>query len=219
MATTTAKLYKMASEMSDQPSQMGKSKSTASIKMPDSFTRPTQFSDLHRAYGQMKQSNFSKEEKERFKFLCESRGFHPGPKFDKLLEDPEPHFNKLIKGLDNFQVPTKKDWIKDAHEPSFPRYKRLGGVVVGTPQNEKLKTFYEFEKRHITVDELKQKLGEDDFNRLAPRMKNVEDGRYTHAVHELLIDQNEKQTVNTNPVKNSREVFSRQYPPTYGSCS
>lgn len=217
MATTTAKLYKLASEMGDNKSQMSKSQSMASIKLPDSFSRPTQFSDLHRAYGQMKQSNFSNDEKERFKFLCQSKGFTPGPKFDKLLEDPEPHFNKLVKGLDNFQTSTRKDWIKDVHEPSFPRYKRLGGVIVGTPQNSKLKNFYEYEKNQITLDELKKKIGEDDFSRLAPRMKNTEDGRYTHAVHELLIDQHANETVNTNPVKNSREIFSRQYPPSYSS--
>ena len=207
----------MASEQSDGKSQISKSQSMASIKMPDSFSRPTQFSDLHRAYGQMKQTNFSKDEKEKFKYLCQSKGFNPGPKFDKLLEDPEPHFNKLLKGLDNFDKPTRKDWIKDVHEPSFPRYKRLGDVVVGTPQNDKLRNFHQFEKSQITKEELKQKLGEEDFSRLAPLMKNTEDGRYTRAVHELLIDQNERATLNTNPVKNSVEVFGRPYPPSY--CS
>lgn len=207
----------MASDMSDQRSEISKSKSMASIKVPDSFTRPTKFSDIHRAYGQMKQSNFSNDEKERFKFLCQARGFQPGPKFDKLLEDPEPHFNKLIKGLENFQVPTKKDWIKDAHEPNFPRYKKLGDVAVGTPQNDKLRNFHMYEKNQISKEELKDRLGESDYNRLAPMMKNTEDGRYTQAVHELLIDQHDRHTVNTNPVRNSREVFSRQYNPTFST--
>ena len=215
MATTTAKLYKMASEQSDAKSHISKSQSMASIKVPDSFIRPTTFSDLHRAYGKMKQSNFSKDEKERFKFLCNSKGFQPGPKFDKLLEDPEPHFNKLIKGLENFDVPTKKDWIKDAHEPSFPRYKRQGEVIVGTPQNDKLRNFHLYEKNKISKEEFRERLGESEFQRISPLMKNTEDGRYTHAVHELLIDQTGRETVNTNPVRNSKEIFGRVYAPAY----
>jgi len=136
----------MASEQSDAKSQVSMPHSTASIKVHDSFTRPTTFSDLHRAYGQMKQSNFSNDEKERFKYLCQTRGFQPGTKFDKLLEDPEPQFNRLIKGLENFEKPTRKDWIKDSHEPSFPRYKRHGDVEVGTPQNEKLRNFHLYKR-------------------------------------------------------------------------
>jgi hypothetical protein len=215
MATTTAKLFKMASEMNDQQSYTSKAESLASIKMPESFTRPTDLSDLHKAYGQMKQSNYSHEQKEKFKEVCKAKGFQPGNKFDKLLEDPEPSFNRLVRGLENFEKPTRKDWIKDAHEPSFPRYKRHGNVEVGTPQNDKLRTFYLFEKNQITNEELKQRLGEEDFKRIAPMMKNIKDGNYTQAIHELMIDQGRAETVNTNPVKNSREIFSRKYPPSY----
>jgi len=46
-------------------------------------------------------------------------------------------------------------------------------------------------------------------------MKNMEDGRYTHAIHELLIDQDDRNTVNTNPVRNCQQIFSQAYPPTY----
>lgn len=219
MSTTAARLYKMASEQSDVKSDARHSESLASIKLPESFTRPTNFSDLHRAYGTMKQSNFKKEEKERFRYLCQAKGFRPGQNFDKVLEDPEPSFNKIIKGLDNFKTTTQKDWIKDKHEPSFPRYKKRGDVDIGTPQNDKLRNFYKYEKNQISKDELREKIGEKDFCRLEPMLKNIEDGRYQKAVHELLVNQDTRQNINDNPLRNSTEVFSRPYPADYRRSS
>lgn len=217
MATTAARLYKMASEQSDNKSESRQSESLASIKMPDSFTRPTNFSDLHRAYGLMKQSNFAKEEKERFKHMCKTKGFIPSQNFDKILEDPEPTFNKIIKGMDNFKISTQKDWIKDKHEPSFPRYKKKTDVLIGTPQNDKLKTFYQYEKNEISKDDLRQKIGDQDFSRLEPMLKNIEDGRYRKATHELMLDQDARHMVNETPVKNSTQIFSKVSLPNYGS--
>lgn len=199
----------MASEQSDTRSEPRHSESLASIKLTDSFTRPTNFSDLHRAYGVMKQSNFAKEEKERFKHLCQAKGFTPSNNFDKVLEDPEPTFKKIIKGMENFKTPTQKDWIKDQHEPSHPRYKKKPDVAIGTPQNEKLKNFYKYEMNQITKEDLKEKIGEKDFTRLEPMLKNIEDGRYRRAAQELMLDVEERHMVNVHPVKNSPALFSK----------
>lgn len=190
--------------------------SLASIPVHN-FTRPTTMSHLHKAYGDMKRGNFSSSEVDKFKKTCVEYGYKPGSKFDKVLEDPEPEFKTIVKELDDFKKPTRKDWIKDAHEPNHPRYRRNKEVAVGTPQNDKLRAFKEFEMGRATEDELRQYIGEEDFKRVAPILKNTEDGRTTQAMHELMIDQQKRHMFNDKPVRNNTELFAEKCVPSYST--
>jgi hypothetical protein len=182
-----------------------------------SYQRPTIFSELHRAYGKMRLGNHSRKNVEEFKRAVLENGLVPGRKFDKALEDPEPHFHKIVKEIENFRSPPRLDWVKDSHEPSHPRYKKQPPVAVGTPQQEKLRALTEFERDQISKDQLRQKLGEDHFGRIEASLKNAEDGKFTSTAHELMLDQDQRHHFNSNPVRNSSEVFSRYNPPNYGT--
>ena len=187
-------------------------KSDGTLSKPSSihhtYQRPTVFSELHKAYGDMRLANYSKNHRESFKKAIVDNGFKLGDRFDKVLEDPEPRFNNIVKQIENFRNPTRLDWIKSSHEPSFPRYKKQEPVAIGVPQNEKLGVLNLYQKDTISKEELKQKLGEDDFKRIEHSLRNAEDGKFTKATHELTIDQNERHHFNSNPVRNNTQVFS-----------
>jgi hypothetical protein len=174
------------------------------------------FSELHKAYGKMRVGNYSKKNVQEFKQAVVDNGLTPGSRFDKVLEDPEPHFNKIVKEIENFRSPPRLDWVKDSHEPSHPRYKKQTPVAVGTPNQDKLRLLTQYERDQITRDELKHKLGEEQFRRIESTLKNAEDGKFTSTAHELVLDQAERHHFNSNPVRNSTEVFSKYNPPNYG---
>lgn len=219
MSTTAAKLYQYANRQSADvrpaTSQAGSLYQQEGIKVHDIFTRPTVMSELHKGYGIMKQENFSQASRDKFKDLVESKGFQPSKNFNKALMDPEPQFKAVVHELENFHKPITQERIKDPHEPNRPRYARRGDPVVGKPNNPKLQAFQDFEAGKISIDQFKNKVGEKDFVRVAPMLKNSEDGRYTHASRELLIDQDARHMVNSNPVHNSMQVFSQMDPPAY----
>lgn len=191
--------------------------SQKSIPVHRSYERPTLFSELHRAYGQMRLGNHSQKNVAAFKRAVLENGLVPGPRFDKALEDPEPQFSSLVREIENFRSPPRLDWVKDAHEPQHPRYRKKPPVAVGTPQQEPLRALAEFERDQISKDQLRQRLGEADFRRIEPALKNAEDGKFTGTAHQLVLDQDKRHQFNASPVRNSAEVFGRFEPPSFGS--
>ena len=191
--------------------------SQQSIPVHGSYQRPTLFSELHRAYGKMRLGNHSKKNVEAFKRAVVENGLVPGSRFDKVLEDPEPHFSTIVREIDNFRSPPRLDWVKDQHEPRHPRYKKQPAVAVGTPQQEKLRALTEFERDQISKEQLRARLGDSQFGRIESTLKNAEDGKYTSTAHELMIDPDQRHHFNANPVRNSAEVFSKYLPPNYGT--
>ncbi len=222
MKTTASRLYQYAGENKSvdarpNTSLAGSSYGTQQIKVHDIFTRPTIMSELHKGYGSMKQQNFSQSSRDKFKDLVESRGFQTSKNFDKALLDPEPQFKSIVHEIENFHKPMVQERIKDPHEPNRPRYARRGDPQVGKPGNHKLQAFQAFEAGKISEDQFRDYVGEKDFTRVVPLLKNSEDGRYTQAARELLIDQDARNMINTNPVRNSMEVFSQIDPPAYSN--
>lgn len=193
MATVTAKLNNYASQ--------------GALSVDPTLLFPTAMTSLHQAYGAMKSQNFKQESKEAFKQTCQNKGYALSHKIDKILEDPEPKFANVVKGIENFKTGTKLDWVKDAHEPSHPRYKRRGLPPTGTPQNDKLKVFDQFEKGKIGPEQLKEKLGAD-FERITPYLKNSEDGKYTKTAQELLLERN-RVLLNEKPVHNPDDLYAK----------
>ena len=174
-------------------------------------------SDLHKEYGKMKLANFSQGSRDRFKNVCESRGFQPSKNFEKIINDPDPKFTSVVKELENFHKSTIVPSIRDEHEPYKPKRIRPTEVKVGTPANEKLKAFRDFEQGRMSMDQLRVEIGEETFERARPMLKNAEDGRYTKAAQQILIDEDKRHFYNDNPVKNQRELFSEVQYPDYGS--
>ena len=195
MATITAKLNKYASQQ-------------GGVTVDHTLLFPTPMTSLHRAYGAMKQENFKQSSKEAFKQTCQAEGYALSSNIDKILEDPEPKFSNVVKGVETFKTGTRLDWVKDAHEPSHPRYKRRGLPPTGTPQNDKLRVFDEFEKGKIGPAQLKEKLGKD-FDKIHPYLKNAEDGKYTKTAQELLLEQSSRVLLNEKPVHNPENLYAR----------
>lgn len=194
MATVSARLNQYASQ--------------GGVTVDQTLLFPTPMTKVHQAYGKMKQANFKQSSKEAFKKTCQEEGYQLSQNIDKLLEDPEPKFNSLLKGVESFKPGTKLDWVKDAHEPSHPRYKKRGLPPSGTPQNDHLKAFDEFEKGKIGPGQLKEKLGED-FEKIRPYLKNSEDGKYTRTAQELLLEHNSRVLLNEKPVHNPESLYER----------
>jgi hypothetical protein len=194
MATTTAKLNAYASQ--------------GGVTVDQGLLFPTPMTSLHKAYGNMKKQNFKQSSKEEFKQACVSYGYNLSHNVDKILEDPEPKFANVVRAVENFKSGTRLDWVKDAHEPSHPRYKKRGLPPSGTPQNEKLKIFDDFEKGRIGSEQLKEKLGKD-FDKITPYLRNSEDGKFTKTAQELLLEQNSRVLINEKPVHNPESLYSK----------
>lgn len=64
---------------------------------------------------------------------------------------------------------------------------------------------------------MRQKIDDQDFSRLDPILKNIEDDRYSKAAHELILDQDARHMVNDTSVRNSTQIFSKVILPSYGS--
>lgn len=204
---------KAPSQISQTPSRLSKALASelSSVALRSSYNAPNQMTALHKAYGNMKENNFSKKAINNFKKTIEDSGFRPGSKFDKVISDPSPKFNCILKELEDFKPPTQKNWMKDNHEPSHPRYKRKGPVLVGEPQNERMKVINAYEKGRINENQLKEIVGEKDYSKLDRKVVNSQDGHYTGLAAEYLIDHATTNMMNQTPVKNDEVVFSQNF--------
>lgn len=217
MTSTAEKWRKIGPGSTKCTSEAKLKRPYTAVKLTEGVSGSSQFNDLHRAYGQMKLKNFSKDERDRFKTLCQSRGLGPNRNFEKALEDPEPKFSQIIKSLKVVGSTLDAGRLGGGIQTSYPRYKRTAEKPRGIHQNDTLGYHYS-EMLRKTMDSKSQyeyKEGAFSYSML-DNTRNIEADNYRKYTQDSVSDKEAVPIVTQNPPRLATESLAKIASPRQG---
>lgn len=133
-----------------------KTQTLASKSQYQPWEKDDKMKKLHKEFKKIEQGLSSPV---HFKAEAEKLGYQPTENIMKSLNDPQPQFRQVVKGLGKFHKPTDQEVLSTKHIDNYKRYQKRPPAEGGNCKNEKLKALQDFQRGAITRPELDNKLG------------------------------------------------------------
>lgn len=170
----------------DQKSQISEG-TLDSVSINRVYTEPGGLGDFHNEFKSYKEGKINGGQ---FKKTAEVLGLRPGEKFEQVLRDPECGFSKVVKSLEKFHKPIRKERINGKFDRNFglTRIANQKPSEAGNSKIEPLNALLKYQRGEIKHGELLESIGQKNFKKISRRVNDFQDGDFRRAAVDILHD-------------------------------